>query len=42
MYIPNTKWTWAFFATAATQAVIALVLEAYVPPHPIGPTHQAC
>lgn len=30
MYIPNTRWTWAFFLTAVTQAVIALVLEAYV------------
>ncbi|KAJ4292546.1 hypothetical protein N0V90_009209 [Kalmusia sp. IMI 367209] len=30
MYIPNTRWTWAFMLTAITQAVIALVLEAYV------------
>ncbi|KAF1966615.1 hypothetical protein BU23DRAFT_661827 [Bimuria novae-zelandiae CBS 107.79] len=30
MYIPNTRWTWAFLLTAVTQAVIALVLEAYV------------
>lgn len=30
MYIPNTKWTWAFLLTAVTQAIIALTLEAYV------------
>lgn len=30
MYIPNTKWTWAFLVTAVTQAIVALGLEAYV------------
>lgn len=34
MYTPSTKWTWAFLLTAVTQAVIALVLEAYVCPSP--------
>ncbi len=30
MYIPNTKWTWAFMAIAILQAVVALTLESYV------------
>ncbi|KAF2246659.1 hypothetical protein BU26DRAFT_50855 [Trematosphaeria pertusa] len=30
MYIPNTKWTWAFMLTAIVQAVVAIGLEAYV------------
>lgn len=30
MYVPNTKWTWAFFLTSLVQAVVALALEAYV------------
>lgn len=30
MYIPNTKWTWAFMLIAIVQAVVALTLEAYV------------
>jgi hypothetical protein len=28
LYVPSTKWTWAFFLTALIQAVLALVLEA--------------
>lgn len=34
MYIPNSRWTWAFMLTAIAQAVIALALEAYVDPMP--------
>lgn len=30
MYIPNTKWTWAFMLTAIVQAIVALTLESYV------------
>lgn len=30
MYIPNTKWTWAFMATALIQATVGIGLEAYV------------
>jgi len=30
LYVPNTRWTWAFFSTALVQAVLALILEAYV------------
>ena len=30
MYLPNTKWTWAFLVTILTQAIVALTLEAYV------------
>lgn len=30
MYIPNTRWTWAFMLTAIAQALIALALESYV------------
>ncbi|KAF2868724.1 hypothetical protein BDV95DRAFT_121592 [Massariosphaeria phaeospora] len=30
MYIPNTKWTWAFTITSVVQAAVALTLEAYV------------
>ncbi|KAF2277845.1 uncharacterized protein EI97DRAFT_274917 [Westerdykella ornata] len=30
MYIPNTKWTWSYMIAACLQAIIALVLEAYV------------
>ncbi|KAF1851315.1 uncharacterized protein K460DRAFT_31462 [Cucurbitaria berberidis CBS 394.84] len=30
MYIPNTKWTWAFMLTAIGQIVIALALESFV------------
>jgi hypothetical protein len=30
MYIPNSRWTWAFMLTAIAQAVIALALESYV------------
>jgi hypothetical protein len=30
MYIPNTRWTWAFMLTAIFQIIIALCLESYV------------
>ncbi|CAN9374656.1 unnamed protein product [Alternaria alternata] len=30
MYIPNTRWTWAFMLTAICQVGIALALESYV------------
>jgi len=30
MYIPDSKWTWAFMLVAVFQAIIALALEAYV------------
>jgi ABC-type anion transport system duplicated permease subunit len=30
MYIPSSRWTWAFMITAIVQAVIALALESYV------------
>ncbi|KAL6705932.1 hypothetical protein ACN47E_006211 [Coniothyrium glycines] len=30
LYIPNTRWTWAFMLTAIFQALIALALESYV------------
>jgi len=30
MYIPTSKWTWAFFISVLTQAIIGLALEAYV------------
>lgn len=30
MYIPNSKWTWAFMAIAIVQAIVALALESYV------------
>ncbi|KAF1954620.1 hypothetical protein CC80DRAFT_121893 [Byssothecium circinans] len=30
MYVPSTKWTWAFMMTAIVQVVVALALEAYV------------
>ncbi|KAF2661856.1 hypothetical protein K491DRAFT_710290 [Lophiostoma macrostomum CBS 122681] len=30
MYLPNTKWTWAFLLTAIVQAAVAVTLEAYV------------
>jgi len=30
MYIPNTKWTWAYLIAALAQAILALALEAYV------------
>ncbi|KNG46678.1 UPF0658 Golgi apparatus membrane protein C23H3.04 [Stemphylium lycopersici] len=30
MYMPNTRWTWAFMLTAIAQALIALALESYV------------
>lgn len=30
MYIPRTKWTWAFFIVVITQALLALGLEGYV------------
>ncbi|KAF2033084.1 hypothetical protein EK21DRAFT_86522 [Setomelanomma holmii] len=30
MYIPNSRWTWAFMLTAIVQAIIALALESYV------------
>lgn len=30
MYVPNTKWTWAFLLTVFVQAIVALSLEAYV------------
>jgi hypothetical protein len=30
MYIPSSRWTWAFMMTAIIQAIIALVLESYV------------
>lgn len=30
MYVPNTKWTWAFMIIAIVQAVVALTLESYV------------
>jgi hypothetical protein len=33
MYLPNTKWTWAFLITAVVQAAVALTLEAYVNDH---------
>lgn len=32
MYIPNSKWTWAFMMTAIVQAIIALALESYATP----------
>ena len=34
MYVPNTKWTWAFMLIAILQAVVALTLESYVAPAP--------
>ncbi|KAF2198040.1 hypothetical protein GQ43DRAFT_179469 [Delitschia confertaspora ATCC 74209] len=30
MYIPNSKWTWAFMLVAFIQAVVGVTLEAYV------------
>ncbi len=30
MYMPNSRWTWSFFAIALVQAMICLALEAYV------------
>jgi hypothetical protein len=30
MYMPNTRWTWAFMLTAIAQVTIALALESYV------------
>lgn len=30
MYVPNTRWTWAFMLTAICQVGIALALESYV------------
>ncbi|KAH7390986.1 hypothetical protein DE146DRAFT_151291 [Phaeosphaeria sp. MPI-PUGE-AT-0046c] len=30
MYIPNSRWTWAFMVTAVIQVIIALALESYV------------
>jgi hypothetical protein len=30
MYIPNTLWTWSFFAVALFQTIVVLALEAYV------------
>lgn len=30
MYLPQTKWTWAFFLITLGQCIIALALEAYV------------
>ncbi|KAH7079962.1 hypothetical protein BKA63DRAFT_590212 [Paraphoma chrysanthemicola] len=30
MYIPNSRWTWAFMMTAIVQAIVALALESYV------------
>jgi hypothetical protein len=35
MYIPNSRWTWAFMLTAIAQAIIALALESYVTACPL-------
>lgn len=32
MYMPNTRWTWAFMLTAIAQVCIALALESYACP----------
>lgn len=40
MYIPNSRWTWAFMITAILQAGIALALESYV--HTCQPSTEHC
>jgi len=30
MYVPNTRWTWAFMLTAIIQVTVGLALESYV------------
>jgi hypothetical protein len=39
MYIPNSRWTWAFMLTAILQAIIALALESYASTCPFPIEH---